>query len=124
MEYHLAEPWQDHNEEYGFGHRKFAGNLQIWKTLSEHFYCINLHYTNNACYNNPNPERSGIRDQHWFRSSSVELSLVNKKLLQINKPTRSFQWSHNWNAMNWDWDNPNVVQCDYEPGVDPDPENE
>ena len=53
MELHPAEQRWYHNEEYGYGHRKFAGNLNIFKTLSEHFYVVNWHYTNNACYNAP-----------------------------------------------------------------------
>ena len=123
FEYHPAEQeltpdWR--KKRHGFQHERFAGNLQIFRTLSEHFIPISFHFTNNRCY----LRRPAAANQHYFNSSTVELSMVNKKHTTINNPTRSFKPVHDLEKPTYSFywlrdENGNVKDCQYDENVDP-----
>ena len=76
------------------------GNMEILKTLAEHFVVINFHENNAVCYN------AQTRPFRKIKSPAIETAMVNRRLIKINKPTRSFVW----NEMNTK-DQPQNVFC-------------
>ena len=57
------------------------GMLDIFRTLMTKFVNVNLHMNNYACLNSP------FRN---LKSSAVEFSLVNRKLITLNSQSRSY----------------------------------
>ena len=62
--------------------------MEIYKTLAKEFVVVNLHESNNVCYGN-----SPFGKLRKVRTSAIETALVNRRLIKINKPTRSFVWN-------------------------------
>jgi hypothetical protein len=65
-------------ENFGF----FRGNYDILQILEDHFYPVNFHQNNFNCW------RVAFSK---LRSSVFEVTLVNKKVLQLYSQSRSYQ---------------------------------
>lgn len=74
MEIHFFESQKNHE--------RFWGNVDIINSLKENFISINLNMNNFGC---------GKNKGGYYRSSAVEVSLVNKRLIKINSDTRSYK---------------------------------
>ena len=62
--------------------------MEIFKTLAKEFVVVNLHESNNVCFGNTAWGR-----MRKVRTPAIETALVNKRLIKVNKPTRSFVWN-------------------------------
>lgn len=66
----------------GYAYAKYFANLDILKTLAKYFVNIQLHFNNYTCHN-----RFYTEDGPWYYLAGFcyELTLINKKLIKINK---------------------------------------
>lgn len=71
---HLVEPF-------------YWGNVDILKALGEKFVSVSLHMNNNACFNISLIEQKS----RIFPSKAMEVLLVNKRVVLLNKNTRSYK---------------------------------
>lgn len=62
--------------------------MEIYKTLAKEFVVVNLHESNNVCYGN-----TPFGKLRKVRTPAIETALVNKRLIKVKKPTRSFVWN-------------------------------
>jgi hypothetical protein len=89
MELHL-----DFKDEWGI--------LDVLNTLYENFAVVSLHMNNNACDWYSDLRHKVRKLPNWF----MEIAMVNRRLLKINRDTRSFV-EHPLNARN----HPHVPNC-------------
>lgn len=62
------------------------GNMDILKALADKFVNVNYHMNNYGCF-----QFSQALPFRKLKSPAFEVTLINKKLIKINTPTRSFK---------------------------------
>jgi hypothetical protein len=70
----------------GISHLQTWGNVDIIRSLEKEFVSVSLHMNNYACVGTNELQNKA----RFFPSFAVEVTLVNRRLIKINKPTRSY----------------------------------
>jgi hypothetical protein len=93
-------------------HKVYKGDLDIIKSLSERFVSVNMHMTNSvAC----EPLERLQKKERFFTSFAIETTLINKRLITINSPTRSYAIALNKKInvkSSWDKSEPDCQMSD------------
>jgi hypothetical protein len=81
------------------------GNIDTVRSLAKEFVSVSLHMTNFACVTPAELQQK----TRFFPSFVLEVTLVNKRLITINKPTRSYA---NSPLLKPSWDAPDCQMTD------------
>lgn len=70
---------------FGDIYPEFWGNLDMFRSLSDKFISVNYHINNFGCFD------QDVMQYRAIPALAFEVTLINKKLITINSPTRSFR---------------------------------
>ena len=85
-----------HNPAYPEIQEIPKGYINIIDSLKPHFISVNVHMDNNHCIHN----YEGSKHMRKYRSSALEVTLVNKNIIKLQSDARGYQQLHSKNLIN------------------------